>query len=794
MMHILLRIFLVLAAIAAASDSSEYYADSSITASGPDTGLVSQSITSSVGSDVSSTATATAAITPEVSSTTPEASATTPETATATTATRGISSAPTPSGIILTSNASSFIYQAPAANSTGNSTSQLVYSFGLQGFPHFRVSYYRDGLGCNETTQDTFVHASFSWRAGLFRIVEYNDTINLTESTSVVSLVNKPNQWSPIQLTTTTVHSSNSSIPPTSVQEANTTFIEPGGFVMILTATLSTQTPLTFQGMTLRPDSLKYSLAFSGFPYKYENSSLAILKAEAAIAKFSALTINCKSDGGICIGGGRGVLYFTRNVFPSLSPIYLTTYSPITASVQLDNARQAPITLHPQTPPLTSLLSPQESTALNGTSETWSATVFTVPTNRSNLFFWDPEVSADTRLIDALDLNVTGVVGGAVNSVGAWFSSVFGGGGGGGAMGSATATGSDTATATGMMGGGMTMTGGMMTTTMGAAGGKQTTTGTAKAAASYAEAAKGGAWSGVLVAGVVTAFMVGNGKEYGKGAQERTSSRKCFQSMNPVISTLSHSLSPIIDVAIAQRNSWVENLNLRQLNTPIPTTPAPQQYVAPVQVQPVPVDIIPPSHVVEKTSNVEATDETSSTTVESTTSASTLPVPKPITPQPASTAANSSRSSTPVAKKSNPIKKASTLIPTNPPAEVNIEKLEMESLNPDAIASNNVLESEHTALLAQIAAHKKPVPEDLMDRKAGYELRMNLLVTLVSTGALTMNKYIENVKTNIGTTKKQALLLKQHGKVELARQAMARIKIMMEEVEEVEKAIAAGEL
>ncbi|KAJ3082197.1 hypothetical protein HDU99_003370, partial [Rhizoclosmatium hyalinum] len=147
MMHILLHIFFVLAAIAAASDSSEYYADSSITASGPDNGLVSQSITSTVGNDVSSTATATAAIIPQVFSTTPETSATTPETATAT---RGISSAPTPSGIVLTSNASSFIYQAPAANSTGNSTSQLVYSFGLHGFPHFRVSYYRDGLGCNE--------------------------------------------------------------------------------------------------------------------------------------------------------------------------------------------------------------------------------------------------------------------------------------------------------------------------------------------------------------------------------------------------------------------------------------------------------------------------------------------------------------------------------------------------------------------------------------------------------------------------------------------------------------------
>ena len=62
--------------------------------------------------------------------------------------------------------------------------------------------------------------------------------------------------------------------------------------------------------------------------------------------------------------------------------------------------------------------------------------------------------------------------------------------------------------------------------------------------------------------------------------------------------------------------------------------------------------------------------------------------------------------------------------------------------SPDNISSNMVLELEHGAISKQIAAlqaAKKPVPEDLIDRKSGLELRMNLLVTMVQLGSLTMD-------------------------------------------------------
>ncbi|KAI8835669.1 hypothetical protein BJ741DRAFT_549668 [Chytriomyces cf. hyalinus JEL632] len=135
--------------------------------------------------------------------------------------------------------------------------------------------------------------------------------------------------------------------------------------------------------------------------------------------------------------------------------------------------------------------------------------------------------------------------------------------------------------------------------------------------------------------------------------------------------------------------------------------------------------------------------------------------------------------------------------PVPAPTAQDVDEVELEFLNPDNIASNMVLENEHGAILAQISAlkvSKKPIPDDLVDRKNGYEIRMNMLVTLVQLGTLTMPAYIANVKSSIAVTKKHALLFKTNNKIELAKQAMVRIKAMTEEVAEVEQAIANGEL
>ncbi|KAJ3061358.1 hypothetical protein HDU98_002744, partial [Podochytrium sp. JEL0797] len=275
-------------------------------------------------------------------------------------------------GIILNQNATDFVYRAPTLP---DSNATLVYSFSLIGFPHFRVSYYNSWHEAEENKHGLYAKAAFTWRAGIFRIVEFNSTINITESTSFISLIGKEPQWTPIQVTSTSVH--NGTGPVSVIQQANTTFTE-HDFRMTLSAVVS-KVPLKMGNDTLRPDSLKYSIGFTGFPYKYENSQIAIVKAELVVARFAvvAAKFDCKQDGGICVAGGMGVMYWTP-------------------TVDLDDNKHANISFTGTIEPLSQLLTPQENTRLqtlaHNETEDWGATVFTVPTNRSNLFFWDPEM------------------------------------------------------------------------------------------------------------------------------------------------------------------------------------------------------------------------------------------------------------------------------------------------------------------------------------------------------------------------------------------------------------------
>lgn len=57
------------------------------------------------------------------------------------------------------------------------------------------------------------------------------------------------------------------------------------------------------------------------------------------------------------------------------------------------------------------------------------------------------------------------------------------------------------------------------------------------------------------------------------------------------------------------------------------------------------------------------------------------------------------------------------------------------------MTSNQVLEFEHRAIsteIEQLLSQKKPVPDELQDLKFAYEIKMNLLVSMVQMGTLTM--------------------------------------------------------
>ncbi|KAJ3328667.1 hypothetical protein HDU91_004051, partial [Kappamyces sp. JEL0680] len=110
--------------------------------------------------------------------------------------------------------------------------------------------------------------------------------------------------------------------------------------------------------------------------------------------------------------------------------------------------------------------------------------------------------------------------------------------------------------------------------------------------------------------------------------------------------------------------------------------------------------------------------------------------------------------------------------------------------SPDNIISNAVLEHEHQLVVKALSGQSQP-SEELLDQKNGYEIRMNMLVTMIQLGKLNMPGYVKQVKESIAKTKATALEFKKQGKLELAKQAMVRIKLMSAEVEEVEAGLGA---
>ncbi|KAJ3313472.1 Coiled-coil and C2 domain-containing protein 1B [Boothiomyces sp. JEL0838] len=166
------------------------------------------------------------------------------------------------------------------------------------------------------------------------------------------------------------------------------------------------------------------------------------------------------------------------------------------------------------------------------------------------------------------------------------------------------------------------------------------------------------------------------------------------------------------------------------------------------------------------------------------------PPQKAETPFVQSTPKKDSKEKEPQEKLSVPLAetKASTSVNTSTASlnqDAENEEYIINFLNPDLIASNQVLEHEHGNILKKIAESKTP-QEDLLDLKNSYEIKMNMLVTSIQLGALDMPMYLKQVKEAIALSKQQALHFKKIGRMDLASQAMARLKLMTAEVKEVE--------
>jgi len=89
------------------------------------------------------------------------------------------------------------------------------------------------------------------------------------------------------------------------------------------------------------------------------------------------------------------------------------------------------------------------------------------------------------------------------------------------------------------------------------------------------------------------------------------------------------------------------------------------------------------------------------------------------------------------------------------------------------------------------AAGNNDAAEEHQDRLTQLEIKMKLLVLQVQTGQLTMDVYCQTVHARIAKDKKLALDLKRLGMIAEAKKALARSKIMAEEMREVAEAMAA---
>ncbi|KAI8990966.1 hypothetical protein BDF20DRAFT_841936 [Mycotypha africana] len=148
----------------------------------------------------------------------------------------------------------------------------------------------------------------------------------------------------------------------------------------------------------------------------------------------------------------------------------------------------------------------------------------------------------------------------------------------------------------------------------------------------------------------------------------------------------------------------------------------------------------------------------------------------------------------------------STLVPTGQQQQqaslqgtktdnVELRAAEEEFNNVDNIISNMVLEYEINAVTTALAtkAVSAKEKEDLQDKKQALEIKMNMLVIQVQTGLLDMDTYLNNLQKRIDADRRLALVFKNYGRLDLARAALLRKKIMQDELDEARAAMAAND-
>lgn len=107
--------------------------------------------------------------------------------------------------------------------------------------------------------------------------------------------------------------------------------------------------------------------------------------------------------------------------------------------------------------------------------------------------------------------------------------------------------------------------------------------------------------------------------------------------------------------------------------------------------------------------------------------------------------------------------------------------------SPETLFSNFVLETEHGRISAELQQASSLQKQDLVFLKESYELRMNFLVLIVQTGKLSVEEYISQLESGVDVHRKRALMFKKRGRIEEAKQCLARCKLMEAELKEMKE-------
>lgn len=93
--------------------------------------------------------------------------------------------------------------------------------------------------------------------------------------------------------------------------------------------------------------------------------------------------------------------------------------------------------------------------------------------------------------------------------------------------------------------------------------------------------------------------------------------------------------------------------------------------------------------------------------------------------------------------------------------------------------------SEISKEIQNLSSQGKAVPAELSDQLLSYEIKMNILVSMVQMGTLTPEAYIKDLNSSLKDTKRFAIIFKKAGNSDEAQKAMIRIKLMTKEISEI---------